>query len=253
MSESTGTLAGKVAIVTGASKGIGAAIAKALGAAGAAVVVNYASSKEGAQRVVAEITAKGGKALAVQGDVAKAADVQRLFAETKKAFGAPDVLVNNAGIYAFEPLENVTEDEFHREFNTNVLGPILTIQEAVKHFGPDGGSVINISSVASTSAPANSVAYSATKGAVDTIARVLAKELGARKIRVNTIAPGGVDTEGTRSSGIIGSDFAKQIVADTPLGRFGQPEDIARVAVFLASDNARWLTGERITASGGLR
>ncbi len=246
-------LTGKVAIVTGASKGIGAAIAKGLGAAGAAVVVNYASSKEGAQRVVAEIAGKGGKALAVQGDVAKAADVQRLFAETKKAFGAPDVLVNNAGIYAFDPLENVTEDEFHREFNTNVLGPILTIQEAVKHFGPDGGSVINISSVASTSAPANSVVYSATKGAVDTIARVLAKELGARKIRVNTIAPGGVETEGTRSSGIIGSDFAKQIVADTPLGRFGQPEDIARVAVFLASDDARWLTGERITASGGLR
>jgi 3-oxoacyl-[acyl-carrier protein] reductase len=246
-------LTGKVAIVTGASKGIGAAIAKSLGAAGAAVVVNYASSKEGADRVVAEITAKGGKAVAVQGDVAKAADVKRLFAETKKAFGAPDVLVNNAGIYAFDPLENVTEDEFHREFNTNVLGPILTIQEAVKHFGPDGGSVINISSVASTSAPANSVVYSATKGAVDTIARVLAKELGARNIRVNTIAPGGVDTEGVRSSGIIGSDFAKQIVADTPLGRFGQPEDIARVAVFLASDNARWLTGERITASGGLR
>ena len=246
-------LAGKVAIVTGASKGIGAAIAKALGAAGAAVVVNYASSKEGADRVVAEITAKGGTAFAVQGDVAKAADVQRLFAQTKKAFGAPDVLVNNAGIYAFEPIENVTEDEFHREFNTNVLGPILTIQEAVKHFGPDGGSVINISSVASTSAPANSVVYSATKGAVDTIARVLAKELGARNIRVNTIAPGGVDTEGVRSAGIIGSDFAKQIVADTPLGRFGQPDDIARVAVFLASDNARWLTGERITASGGLR
>jgi 3-oxoacyl-[acyl-carrier protein] reductase len=246
-------LSGKVAIVTGASKGIGAAIAKALGAAGAAVVVNYASSREGADRVVTEITGKGGKALAVQGDVAKAADVKRLFAEAKKAFGAPDVLVNNAGIYAFDPLENVTEDEFHREFNTNVLGPILTIQEAIKHFGPDGGSVINISSVASTSAPPNSVVYSATKGAVDTIARVLAKELGARKIRVNTIAPGGVETEGTHSSGIIGSDFAKQIVADTPLGRFGQPEDIASVAVFLASDSARWLTGERITASGGLR
>jgi 3-oxoacyl-[acyl-carrier protein] reductase len=246
-------LTGKVAIVTGASKGIGAAIAKGLGAAGAAVVVNYASSKEGADRVVAAITGKGGKALAVRGDVSKAADVKRLFAETKRAFDAPDVLVNNAGIYAFEPLENVSEDEFHREFNTNVLGPILTTQEALKYFGPDGGSVINISSVASTSAPPNSVVYSATKGAVDTIARVLAKELGARKIRVNTIAPGGVETEGTRSSGIIGSDFAKQIVADTPLGRFGQPEDIARVAVFLASDNARWLTGERITASGGLR
>ncbi|TMI00677.1 MAG: glucose 1-dehydrogenase [Betaproteobacteria bacterium] len=246
-------LTGKVAIVTGASKGIGAAIAKGLGAAGAAVAVNYASSKEGADRVVAEITGKGGKAIAVQGDVSKAADVKRLFAETKKAFGSLDVLVNNAGIYAFEPLENVTEDEFHREFNTNVLGPILTTQEALKHFGLDGGSVINISSVASTSAPPNSVVYSATKGAVDSIARVLGKELGARKIRVNTIAPGGVETEGVHSAGVIGSDFEKQIVAGTPLGRLGQPEDIARVAVFLASDNARWLTGERIAASGGFR
>ncbi len=246
-------LTGKVAIVTGASKGIGAAIAKGLGAAGAAVAVNYASSKEGADRVVAEITGKGGKAIAVQGDVSKAADVKRLFAETKKAFGSLDVLVNNAGIYAFEPLENVTEDEFHREFNTNVLGPILTTQEALKHFGSDGGSVINISSVASTSAPPNSVVYSATKGAVDSIARVLGKELGARKIRVNTIAPGGVETEGVHSAGVIGSDFEKQIVAGTPLGRLGQPEDIARVAVFLASDNARWLTGERIAASGGFR
>jgi 3-oxoacyl-[acyl-carrier protein] reductase len=246
-------LKGKVAIVTGASKGIGAGIAKGLGAAGAAVVVNYASSKEGADRVVAEITGKGGKAIAVQGDVSKAADVKRLFAETKQAFGAPDVLVNNAGIYAFGPLENVTEDEFHREFNTNVLGPILTIREALKHFGPDGGSVINISSVASESAPPNSVVYSATKGAVDSIARVLGKELGARKIRVNTIAPGGVETEGVHSAGIIGSDFEKQMVADTPLGRLGQPDDIAGVAVFLASDSARWLTGERITASGGLR
>ncbi len=246
-------LRGKVAIVTGASKGIGAAIAKGLGAAGAAVAVNYASSKEGADRVVAEITGKGGKAIAVQGDVSKAADVKRLFAETKKAFGSLDVLVNNAGIYAFEPLENVTEDEFHREFNTNVLGPILTIQEALKHFGPNGGSVINISSVASTSAPPNSVVYSATKGAVDSISRVLGKELGARKIRVNTIAPGGVETEGVHSAGIIGSDFEKQIVAGTPLGRLGQPEDIARVAVFLASDDSRWLTGERIAASGGFR
>ena len=248
-----GELKGKVAIVTGASKGIGAAIAKALGAAGAAVAVNYASSKEGAERVVKEINGKGGKAIAVQGDVSKAADVQRLFAETKRAFGAPDVLVNNAGIYEFAPLEAVTEAEFHREFNTNVLGPILTAQEALRHFGPDGGSVINISSVASTSAVPNSVVYSATKGAVDSIARVLGAELGARKIRVNTIAPGGVETEGTHRVGVIGSDFEKQIVADTPLGRLGQPDDIASVAVFLASDNARWLTGERITASGGLR
>jgi 3-oxoacyl-[acyl-carrier protein] reductase len=246
-------LTGKVAIVTGASKGIGAAIAKGLGAAGAAVVVNYASSKDGADRVVKDITGKGGKAIAVKGDVSKAADVKRLFAETKEAFGAPDVLVNNAGIYTFAPLEAVTEDEFHREFNTNVLGPILTTQEALKHFGPEGGSVINISSVASESAPPNSVVYSATKGAVDTISRVLGKELGARNIRVNTIAPGGVETEGTHSAGVIGSDFEKQIVAGTPLGRLGQPDDIAKVAVFLASDSARWLTGERITASGGFR
>jgi 3-oxoacyl-[acyl-carrier protein] reductase len=246
-------LTGKVAIVTGASKGIGAGIAKSLAAAGAAVVVNYASSKEGADKVVADIKAEGGKAIAVQGDVAKAADVRRLFAETKNVFGAPDVLVNNAGIYEFKPLEGVTEEEFHRQFNTNVLGPILTTQEALKHFKPEGGSVINISSVASTSNVPNTVIYSATKGAVDSIARVLGKELGARNIRVNTIAPGGVDTEGTRSIGVIDSDFGKQLVADTPLGRLGQPEDIARVAVFLASDNARWLTGERITASGGLR
>ena len=246
-------LKGKVAIVTGASKGIGAGIAKGLGAAGAAVVVTSASSKEGADRVVAEITAKGGKAIAVQGDVSKEADVRRLFAETKRAFGAPNVLVNNAGIYAFQPLESVTEDEFHRQFNTNVLAPILTIREALKHFGPDGGSVINVSSVVSTSAVPNSVVYSATKGAVDSIARVLGAELGARKIRVNTIAPGGVETEGVHSAGIIGTDFERQMVADTPLGRLGQPDDIAGVAVFLASDSARWLTGERIAASGGLR
>ena len=246
-------LKGKVAIVTGASKGIGAGIAKRMAEEGAAVVVNYASSKQGADRVVSEITKKGGKAIAVQGDVSKVADVKRLFAEAKRAFGAPDVLVNNAGIFAFDPLEAVTEDEFHREFNTNVLGPILTIQEALKHFGPEGGSVINISSVVSTSAVPNSVVYSATKGAVDSIARVLGTELAARKIRVNTIAPGGVETEGSHSLGMIGSDFEKQIVADTPMGRLGQPEDIARVAVFLASDNARWLTGERIAASGGLR
>ena len=246
-------LTGKVAIVTGASKGIGAGIAKELAAAGAAVVVNYASGKESADRVVAEVIRKGGKAIAVQGDVSKLVDVRRLFAETKRAFGTPSVLVNNAGIYAFAPLENVTEEEFHREFNINVLGPILTTQEALNYFGPDGGSVINISSVASESAPPNSVVYSASKGAVDTIGRVLGNELAARKIRVNTIAPGSVETEGVNSAGIIGSDFEKKMVADTPLGRLGQPEDIARVAVFLASDNARWLTGERISASGGLR
>jgi 3-oxoacyl-[acyl-carrier protein] reductase len=247
------TLTGKVAIGTGASKGIGAGIAKALGAAGAAVVVNYASSKEGADRVVAEITGTGSQAIAVQGDVSKAADVQRLFEEAKQAFGSLDVLVNNAGVYQFEPLESVTEAEFHREFNTNVLGPILTIQEAVRHFGPEGGSVINISSVASVNPTPNSVVYAATKSAVDSITRGLAKELGSRKIRVNTIAPGGVETEGLHRVGIIDSDLEKQIVAETPLGRLGQPEDIARVAVFLASEDAGWLTGERITASGGWR
>ena len=246
-------LTGKVAIVTGASKGIGAGIAKGLGAAGAAVVVNYASSKEGADRVVAEITGKGGKAIAVQADVSKTADVQRLFKETKKAFGSLDVLVNNAGVFEFEPLEAVTEKECHREFNTNVLGPIMTIQEAVKYFGPEGGSVINISSVASTKPVPNSVIYAATKSAVDSITRGLATELGARKIRVNAIAPGGVETEGAHRIGVVGSDFQKQMVAETPLGRFGQPEDIAGVAVFLASEDSRWLTGERITASGGWR
>jgi 3-oxoacyl-[acyl-carrier protein] reductase len=248
-----GDLKGKVAVVTGASKGIGAAIAKALGAAGAAVVVNYASSREGADRVVAEITGKGGKALAVQGDVAKAADVQRLFKETKKAFGGLDVLVNNAGVYQFQPLEAATEAEFHREFNTNVLGLILATQEAVKHFGPEGGSVINIGSVASDDTPAMSVVYSATKGAVDAITGVLAKELGPKKIRVNSINPGGVETEGTHTGGIVGSDFAKQLVARTALGRFGQPEDIAPVAVFLASADSGWLTGEIIRASGGFQ
>ena len=245
-------LTGKVAIVTGASKGIGAGIAKQLGVEGAAVVVNYSSSKEGADRVVAEITGGGGKAIAVQGDVSKADDVRRLFEEAKNAFGAVDVLVNNAGVFEFEPIEEVTEHEFHREFNTNVLGPILTIQQALKHFGPDGGSVINISSIVSENPVPNSLVYSATKSAVDSITRVLSKELGARKIRVNTIAPGGVETEGTHRIGVIGSDFQKQMVAATPLGRFGQPEDIAQVAVFLASEDSRWVTGERIAASGGL-
>src|SRR5437867_4588541 len=246
-------LTGKVALVTGASKGIGAAIAKGMGAAGAAVVVNYASSQAGADRVVAEITSKGGQAIAVQGDVSQVADVQRLFAATQEAFGALDVLVNNAGVYQFDPLEAVTESEFHREFNTNVLGLILTTQEAVKHFRPDGGSVINIGSVASQAAPPQSVVYSATKAAVDAITRVLAKELGDRKIRVNAINPGGVETEGVHRAGIIGSDFANQLVAQTPLGRFGQPEDIAPIAVFLASPASGWLTGEILKASGGLR
>jgi len=248
-----GELKGKVAIVTGASKGIGAGIAKSLAAAGAAVVANYASSREGADRVVAEITKAGGKAIAVQGDMSKSADVEHLFGETKKAFGQVDVLVNNAGVYKFDPIEQVTEQEFHREFNTNVLGPLLSIREAVKYFGPKGGSVINISSVASANAMPQTSIYSATKSALDSVTRVLANELGPRQIRVNAIAPGGVDTEGVQSAGVKGSDMEKAMVAQTPLGRFGEPEDIARVAVFLASDQSRWLTGERITASGGFR
>ncbi len=246
-------LTGKVAIVTGASKGIGAEIAKSLGVAGAAVVVNYASSKEGADRVVAEITGKGGKAIAVQGDVSKAADVQRLFKEAKKAFGALDVLVNNAGVYKFDPLEAVTEEEFHRQFNTNVLGLLLATREAVKYFGSKGGSVINIGSVASRLTPPTSSVYSATKGAVDAVTAVLSKELGPRKIRVNSINPGGVETEGVHTMGIIGTDFQKEMIAATPLGRFGQPDDIAPIAVFLASENSGWLTGETLLASGGYR
>jgi 3-oxoacyl-[acyl-carrier protein] reductase len=243
-------LTGKVAIVTGASKGIGAAIAKRLAAAGASVVVNYASSREGADRVVAEIAGKAGKAIAVKADVSKAADVQRLFDATKKAFGSLDVLVNNAGVYGFAPLEEVTEDEFHREFNINVLGVLLASREAMKYFGPHGGSVINISSMASMSPTPAAVVYSATKGAVDTITRVLAKELGPKKIRVNAINPGGVETEGVHSLGMIGSDFEKDMVARTPLGRLGQPDDIASVAVFLASAASGWMTGETIAVGG---
>ena len=246
-------LHGKVAVVTGASKGIGAGIAKSLAAQGASVVVNYASSKEGADRVVAEITSEGGKAIAVQGDVSKATDVQKIFAATKKAYGKVDVLVNNAGVYQFAPLEAVTEDEFHRQFNTNVLGLILTTQEAVKHFPAEGGSVVNISSVVSRIAPPQSVVYTATKGAVDAATHVLAKELAPRKIRVNSINPGGVETEGTHAAGIIGSDFEKQMVAQTPLGRLGQPGDIASIAVFLASADSGWMTGETLLASGGMR
>ncbi|MBA8888244.1 3-oxoacyl-[acyl-carrier protein] reductase [Dokdonella fugitiva] len=246
-------LAGKVAVVTGASKGIGAGIAKGLAAAGASVVVNYATSKEGADRVVAQIEADGGKAIAVQGDVAKAVDVQRLFAETKRAFGAVDVLVNNAGVYQFAPLEQVTEEEFHRQFNTNVLGLLLATQEASKHFGDDGGSVINISSVASQLGLPGSSVYAATKGSVDTITHVLSNELGARNIRVNAINPGGVETEGTHAMGIIGSDLEKDMVAKTPLGRIGQPDDIASIAVFLASADSGWITGETLRASGGMR
>ena len=248
-----GKLAGKVAVVTGASKGIGAAIAKALAVEGAAVVVNYASSRAGADKVVAEITGNGGKAVAVQADVAKKPDIERLFAETKKAFGALDILVNNAGIYEFLPLEKITEDHFHKQFNVNVLGQILATQEAVKHFGSTGGSIINISSVASTSAPAGGSVYSATKAAVDAVTKSLAKELGPRKIRLNTINPGMVETEGLHSAGMVESDFRKQIEAQTPLGRIGQPDDIAPAVVFLASPDAGWITGQSLYLTGGLR
>ena len=246
-------LTGKVAVVTGASKGIGASIAEHLAAEGASVVVNYSSSKEGADRVVAEIVKKGGKAVAVQGDVSKTADVQRIFAETQKAFGTLDVLVNNAGVYEFAALGEITEEQFHRQFNTNVLGLILATQEAVKRFGADGGSIINIGSTVSTVTPPTTAVYTATKGAVDAVTHVLAKELGPKKIRVNSINPGMVETEGVHTSGFIGSDFQKQLEAQTPLGRIAQPDDIAPIAVFLASADSGWLTGETLLASGGLR
>jgi 3-oxoacyl-[acyl-carrier protein] reductase len=246
-------LQGKVAVVTGASKGIGAAIAEQLADEGAAVVVNYASSKLGADRVVAQIKGKGGRAVAVQADVSRPADIQRLFAEAKKAFGRVDVLVNNAGVYEFAPLENVTPDHFHKMFDLNVLGLILASQEAVKQFGPAGGSIINISSVAATSAPATTSVYSATKAAVDAVTRSLAKELGPRNIRVNSINPGMVETEGVRSAGISESDFRKQVEAQTPLGRIGQPQDIAPAAVFLASGESGWITGETLHIAGGNR
>jgi 3-oxoacyl-[acyl-carrier protein] reductase len=246
-------LSGKTAVVTGASKGIGAGIAKRLAAEGAAVVVNYASSKAGADRVVADIKAKGGKAIAVQGNVAKAADVKKIFAETKQAFGRLDILVNNAGVYySFLPLEEVTEEDFHRHFNVNVLGLLLATKEAAKLFGDEGGSVINIGSVASDLNSPNTVVYTATKGAVDAVTRVLAKELGPRKIRVNSINPGLIETEGTHAMGVIGNDYEKQAVARTPLGRTGRPDDIAPVAVFLASDESRWVTGDTLAVSGGI-
>ena len=253
MSLGTQKLAGKVAIVTGASKGIGAAIARNLADEGAAVVVNYASSKAGADRVVAEIAEKGGKAVAVQADIAKQADIQHLFAEAKKAFGKLDVLVNNAGVYEFAPLENVTPEQFHKMFDLNVLGLILASQEAVKHFGPEGGSIINISSVAATAAPPTTSVYSGTKAAVDAVTRSLAKELGPRKIRVNAVNPGMVETEGVHAAGLADSDFRNQVEAQTPLGRIGQPEDVAPAVVFLASPEAGWITGETLYISGGLR
>jgi 3-oxoacyl-[acyl-carrier protein] reductase len=248
-------LEGKVAVVTGASKGIGASIAKHLADEGAAVVVNYASSKQGADRVVAEIAGQGGRAVAVQADMSRHADIKRLFAEAKKAFGRLDVLVNNAGLYEFAPLEEVTPEHFHRQFDLNVLGLILASQEAVKLFGPDGGSIVNISSVVATSAPATASVYSATKGAVDAVTRSLAKELGARNIRVNSINPGLVETEGTASAGMSAgeSDFRKRYESQSPLGRIGQPRDIAPAVVFLASSDSAWITGETLYIAGGYR
>ncbi|HEX3250473.1 MAG TPA: glucose 1-dehydrogenase [Pyrinomonadaceae bacterium] len=246
-------LAGKVAVVTGASKGIGAGIAKFLATEGASVVVNYASSKEAADQVVSEITKEGGKAIAVQGDVAKQKDIEHLFAEAKKAFGRLDVLVNNAGVYQFAALEEASEDQLHRQFGVNVFGLILATREALKYFGDSGGSVINIGSTVSSLTPPSSVVYTATKGAVDAITRVLAKELGPKKIRVNSINPGMVETEGVHALGILGSDFEKQAVAQTPLGRIGQPHDIAPAVGFLASPDSGWITGELLQVAGGLR
>lgn len=250
-----GKLQGKVAVVTGASKGIGAEIAKQLAAAGAAVVVNYASSKEGADKVVAAVKEAGGKAVAVQADVSKQADVQRLFAEAKKAFGTVDVLVNNAGIYEFAPLEAVTAEHFNKQFGLNVLGLLFASQAAAAQFGPAGGNIINVSSVVATVAPPAAAVYSATKAAVDAITGSLAKELGPKKVRVNSINPGLVATEGTTTAGFAHSDadFNKQYVAQTPLGRIGQPGDIAPAVVFLASDDAAWVTGQTLHISGGFR
>ncbi len=245
-------LTGKVAVVTGGSKGIGAEIARQMAASGAAVVVNYASDREGAAKVVADIEGTGGKAVAVQGNVAVSADVDRVFAEARSAFGGVDILVNNAGVYRFGAIEAVTEDEFRRQFDTNVLGLLLATKAAVAQFGPEGGSVINIGSVGSRLTPPGTSIYSATKASVDAITRVLAKELGPRKIRVNSINPGVIETEGTQTGAIIGSDFEAQAVQHTPLGRIGQPNDIAPVTVFLASDASRWVTGETLVVSGGL-
>lgn len=248
-------LEGKVALVTGASKGIGAGIARGLAAAGAAVVVNYATDRPGAESVVGAITNVGGRAAAISGDVSKSADVARLLAETIQTFGTLDVLVNNAGVYAPMMLEAMTEVEFHREFDTNVLGPLLVIREALKHFGPRGGSVINIGSGASRMCPPGYSIYAGSKSALDAITGVLAKELGPRNVRVNSVNPGATLSEGTQAAGLygVGSEFEKQLVATTPLGRIGTPADIAMVVVFLASDDSGWLTGEIILASGGLR
>ena len=246
-------LAGKVAVVTGASKGIGASIAKHLAAEGASVVVNYASSKAGGDQVVAEITAAGGKAIAVGANVAVKAEVAHLFSETKNAFGNVDILVNNAGVFEFAPIEEITEEHFHRQFNLNVLGVLLTTQEALKHFNPAGGSVINTSSLVSTYTPPGSAVYTGTKAALDGITKVLAKELGARKIRVNSVNPGMVVTEGAQAGGFTEGEFRKQIESQTPLGRIGQPEDIATAVVFFASADSGWISGESLIIAGGLR
>jgi 3-oxoacyl-[acyl-carrier protein] reductase len=248
-----GKLNGKVAVVTGASKGIGAGIAKQLAAEGAAVVVNYSSSKSDADKVVDEIAKAGGRAVAVQGSVAKKAEVDKLFSAAEKAFGKIDILVNNAGVYEFMPLEDATEQQFHRMFDTNVLGIILATQAALKHFKSNGGSIVNISSLASSLTPPTGVIYNATKGAVDAITRTLAKELGPKKIRVNSINPGMVITEGVVSAGFDQGDFRKGFEAQTPLGRVGQPDDIAPAAVFFASDDSKWVTGETLLIAGGLR
>jgi len=245
-------LSGKVAVVTGASKGIGAAIAKALAAQGASVVVNYASSRAGAEAVVADIAKAGGRAVAVGGDVSTAAGAKGVIDAAVERFGRLDILVNNSGVYEFAPIEEVSEAHFHRHFNVNVLGVLLTTQAAAKHL-QEGGSIINVSSAVTSVTPPNSAVYTGTKGAVDAITRVLAKELGPRKIRVNSINPGMVETEGTVSAGFIGSEFEKAMIAQAPLGRTGQPGDIADVAVFLASNDSRWLTGEKLVASGGIR
>jgi len=245
-------LTGKIAVVTGASKGIGASIAEHLGDEGASVVVNYASSKAGADAVVKRITGNGGKAIAVQADVSKLEDIKRLLAETKSAYGRLDILVNNAGIYEFAPLEGITADHFHRQFNLNVLGLLLASQKAAEVFGANGGTIINISSVVAVNPQPNASVYSATKGAVDAITISLSKELGPRKIRVNSLNPGMIETEGVHAAGFIGGDFHKTIIATTPLGRIGQPDDIGPVAVFLASDDSGWVTGQTLLVSGGM-
>jgi 3-oxoacyl-[acyl-carrier protein] reductase len=246
-------LSGKVAVVTGASKGIGAAIAEHLAAEGASVVVNYASSKTGADAVVTRINKKGGKAVAIQADISKPNDINRLFAQTKAAYGKLDVLVNNAGTYEFSPLESITTDHFHKQFNLNVLGLLLTTQEAVKLIGPAGGSIINISSIVGPMPLPNAAVYSATKAAVDAVTIALSKELGPKKIRVNSLNPGMVETEGLHAVGFAESDFRKTVESQTPLGRIGQPEDIARAAVFFASDDAGWVTGQTLILAGGQR